>query len=368
MELKVKALDGTEEKSVQEVEQQLLDKAEDKTQEETPAKETKEPVAKQVQETVEPEAPAPTSELSEDDVLLYIKKRYDKQIDSVEQLFDVKENNQELPEDVAAYLEYKEKTGRGINDYVKLNRDFNSMNDESLLTEYYLATEEALDEEDVEIFLSEFDYDDEVDEEKEVKKIKLAKKKAIAKAKKFFNEQKEMYKQPLESSTVGISKEDKEALEAYQQYINQSKTYEEETSKKRDWFLTKTKEVFNDFKGFDFQINEDKVVSYKPTNVDELKESNSDVNKFFTKFMNKDGLLEDAKGFHRALTIAQNPERFAKFFYEQGLSDATEDVTRKIKNVNMSDRKTPEIAKKDGVQIKALNQDSGRGLRIKSKK
>ena len=143
MELKVKALDGAEEKSVQEVEQQLLDKAEDKTQEETPAKEIKEPVAKQVQETVEPEAPAPTSELSEDDVLSYIKKRYDKQIDSVEQLFDVKENNQELPEDVAAYLEYKEKTGRGINDYVKLNRDFNSMNDESLLTEYYLATEEG---------------------------------------------------------------------------------------------------------------------------------------------------------------------------------------------------------------------------------
>jgi len=368
MELKVRALDGTEEKSVQEVEQELLEKAEGTPQEETPVEETKEPVAEKVEETVEPEAPAQSSELSEEDVLSYIKNRYDKQIDSVEQLFETTETNQELPEDIAAYLEYKEKTGRGINDYVKLNRDFNSMNEEDLLKEYYLATEEAIDEDDVDIFMSEFDYDEDVDEEKEVKKIKLAKKKAIAKAKKFFNEQKEMYKQPLESSTAAISKEDKEALEAYQQYINESKTYEEETSKKRDWFLKKTNEVFNDFKGFDFKLGEDKIVSYTPTNVDEIKESNSDVNKFFTSFLNKDGLLEDAKGFHRALTIAQNPERFAKFFYEQGLSDATEDVTRKIKNVNMSDRKTPEIAKKDGVQIRALNQDSGRGLRIKSKK
>ena len=368
MELKVRALDGTEEKSVQEVEQELLEKAEGTPQEETPVEETKEPVAEKVEETVEPEAPAQSSELSEEDVLSYIKNRYDKQIDSVEQLFETMETNQELPEDIAAYLEYKEKTGRGINDYVKLNRDFNSMNEEDLLKEYYLATEEAIDEDDVDIFMSEFDYDEDVDEEKEVKKIKLAKKKAIAKAKKFFNEQKEMYKQPLESSTAAISKEDKEALEAYQQYINESKTYEEETSKKRDWFLKKTNEVFNDFKGFDFKLGEDKIVSYTPTNVDEIKESNSDVNKFFTSFLNKDGLLEDAKGFHRALTIAQNPERFAKFFYEQGLSDATEDVTRKIKNVNMSDRKTPEIAKKDGVQIRALNQDSGRGLRIKSKK
>tara|TARA_R100001443_G_scaffold495_2_gene2068 strand:+ start:223 stop:1329 length:1107 start_codon:yes stop_codon:yes gene_type:complete len=368
MELKVKALDGVEEKSVQEVEQELLDKAEDKSHEETQVEEKTESQVKVEVETLEPSAPAQSSELNEEDVLSYIKKRYDKQIDSVEQLFETKQENKELPQDVAAYLDYKEKTGRGINDYVKLNRDFNSMNEESLLKEYYLATEQALDEEDLDIFLSEFDFDAEVDEEKEVKKIKLAKKKAIAKAKKFFNEQKEMYKQPLESRTVGVSKEDKEALEAYQQYVKKSKTYEEETNKKRDWFLTKTKEVFNDFKGFDFKINEDKVVSYKPTNVEELKESNSDVNKFFTKFMNKEGLLEDAKGFHKALTIAQNPERFAKFFYEQGLSDATEDVTRKIKNVNMSDRKTPEIAKKDGVQIRALNQSSGRGLRIKSKK
>jgi hypothetical protein len=368
MELKVRALDGTEEKSVQEVEQELLEKAEGTPQEEAPVEETKEPVAEKVEETVETEAPAQPSRLSEEDVLSYIKNRYDKQIDSVEQLFETTETNQELPEDIAAYLDYKEKTGRGINDYVKLNRDFNSMNEEDLLKEYYLATEEAIDEDDVDIFMSEFDYDEDVDEEKEVKKIKLAKKKAIAKAKKFFNEQKEMYKQPLESSTAAISKEDKEALEAYQQYINESKTYEEETNKKRDWFLKKTNEVFNDFKGFDFKLGEDKIVSYTPTNVDEIKESNSDVNKFFTSFLNKDGLLEDAKGFHKALTIAQNPERFAKFFYEQGLSDATEDVTRKIKNVNMSDRKTPEIAKKDGVQIRALNQDSGRGLRIKSKK
>ena len=366
MELKVRALDGVEEKSVQEVEQELLDKAEGTPQEEAPVEEVKEPVAEKVEETTEPEAPAQSSELNEEDVLSYIKNRYDKQIDSVQQLFETKETNQELPEDIAAYLEYKEKTGRGINDYVKLNRDFNSMNEEQLLKEYFLTTEEGIDEDDLDIFLSEFDYDEEVDEEKEVKKIKLAKKKAIAKAKKFFNEQKEMYKEPLESSTAGVSKEDKESLEAYKQYIEQAKTYEEETNRKRDWFLKKTDEVFTDFKGFDFKLKEDKIVSYLPSSVEEVKKSNSDVNNSLQKYMNKDGLLEAAKGFHRALSIAQNPERFAKFFYEQGLSDATEDVTRKIKNINMSERKTPEVVKKDGVQVRAVNPSSGKGLRIKS--
>ena len=62
-----------------------------------------------------------------------------------------------------------------------------------------------------------------------------------------------------------------------------------------------------------------------------------------------------------------NPERFAKFFYEQGLSDATDDVTRKIKNVNMSERRAPEVSKTtDGMQVKAVNPDSGRSLKIRS--
>jgi hypothetical protein len=62
-----------------------------------------------------------------------------------------------------------------------------------------------------------------------------------------------------------------------------------------------------------------------------------------------------------------NPEKFAKFFYEQGMADATDDVTRKIKNINMSERRTPEVNKTtDGMQVKAVNPDSGRNLKIRS--
>ena len=43
--------------------------------------------------------------------------------------------------------------------------------------------------------------------------------------------------------------------------------------------------------------------------------------------------FNDAAGYHRALSIAMNPDKFAKFFYEQGKSEAVEDVLRKQKNV-----------------------------------
>jgi len=76
--------------------------------------------------------------------------------------------------------------------------------------------------------------------------------------------------------------------------------------------------------------------------------------------------MKDAAGYHRSLAMALNPEKFAKFFYEQGQADATDDVTRKIKNINMSERQAPVSVSKGEMKVKAVNPDSGRGLKIRS--
>ena len=72
----------------------------------------------------------------------------------------------------------------------------------------------------------------------------MAKKKAIAKAKNYFNEQKEMYKQPLESRQEAISESENEEYKAYKQYLNEAATQQEETKRKSEWFSQKTDEVF----------------------------------------------------------------------------------------------------------------------------
>jgi len=206
-----------------------------------------------------------------------------------------------------------------------------------------------------------------LDDESTVKKVKIAKKKAVAEAKKFFNEQKEKYKMPLESSGPSFSDGEKEEFEAYKQYTKQAKTIQEENERKRSWFDQKTNEVFNgEFKGFEFKIN-DKSFSFAPGDASELKKNQSTPSNFISKFLDESGLMKDAAGYHRSLAIAMNPDRFAKYFYEQGLSDATEDVTKKIKNINMSDRRAPEVTKgKDGVQVREVAPDSGRSLKIRS--
>ena len=358
MELKVRALDSVQEKSMQEVEQELLDKVEQREEQ---------PISEVVQQEVQQETVEPR-ELGEDDVLSYIKSRYNREINSVDDLFEQKGSNEELPEDVSAFLEYKKKTGRGISDYMKLSRDFDSMNEDQLLREYFKSTEDGLDDDDINIIMEDYSYDEELDDDTTIKKARLHKKKAVAKAKNYFNEQKEMYKQPLESSTVGISESDKEQIQAARQYIEQSKTYEEELGRRRQFFENQTNSFFNnDFKGFDFNVGEKGIV-YSPANAQELKQAQLDTSNFINKYLDENNMVKDVAGYHRSLAVAMNPEKFAKFFYEQGKSDATDDVTRKIKNIQMDERKAPEVTSKGGMQVRSVNPDSGRGLRIKSKK
>ena len=357
MEFKVKEVGVVESKSVQEVEQELLKKHEDSFNDDA------EVVSEEVIENEEPQK----EELTEESVLSFIKNKYGRDISSLDELTAAKES-EEMPEDVAAYYKYKKDTGRGFDDFAKLQVNHDEMDTDKLLRDYLFETEDGLDSEDIEMLMEDYSFDEELDDDSDIKKIKIARKKTIAKAKSYFNDQKEKYRVPLESSGSSISESDAEELEAYKQYTESAKTYEEEISRKRDWFHKKTDDVFgSEFKGFEFTLD-DKKVTFSPGDATELKKIQSDPQNFISKFLNEDGLIDDAVGYHKALSIAMNPEKFANFFYSQGKAEATDDVIRKTKNINMSERKTPEITSKGGMQIKSLDKDSGRGLRIRSKK
>jgi len=353
MEFKVREVKLDEPKSVQEIERELLEKHEQS-------------LDQQQEPQIIMDMPQEV-ELREEDVLSYIGKRYNKQINSFDELMSERNSSEELPEDVAAFLKYKKDTGRGFDDFLKLRKDFDTMPEDQLLKDYLVSTQEGLDADDIESMMDDYRYDEDYDDESHIKKTKIARKKAINEAKKFFNSQKEQYKMPLESSPANMSREEKEEFESYRQYIKQSKTYEEEISRKREWFEQKTNEIFgSEFKGFEFSLN-NKKVSFSPGDANELKRLHSNPSGFIGKFLDENGMIKDAQGYHRALAVAMNPERFAKFFYEQGQADATDDLMKKTKNINMSERKATEATKSnDGFQVKELNPDHGKSLKIKS--
>ena len=164
MDIKVREVTDVEEKSSQQIEQELLEKHEQKqeaAEQPVEVEEVKEEVEvkedvqekEEVQEEIKQEAetppveeqpPAP-QELAEDEVLSYIGKRYGKQINSIDELISQREEAEDLPSDVAAYLKYKKETGRGFEDYAKLQKDYTDLSPEALLREYYSITEEGLD-------------------------------------------------------------------------------------------------------------------------------------------------------------------------------------------------------------------------------
>ena len=346
MEIKVREVSEVEPKSTQQVEQELLEKHEAE---------------------FSGEQPAESVGLSEDDVRSFLSERYGREITSLDELNEARETAPELPEDVAAYYKYRQETGRGLEDFVRLNRDFEGSDDDSLLKEYLLQTEEGIDEEDIDVLMEDYKFDEDLDDEADVKKAKLAKKKAIAKAKKYFEEQKEQYRAPLESRGGG-SLEDSEEYQAYQQYVEQARSNEEERRRRTDWFSQKTDEVFSEqFKGFEFSIG-DKSFVFTPGDRTELKKLQMTPDAWLNKYLDDNGLVKDAAGYHRSLAAAMNPEKLAKFFYELGQSDAVDDVMRKTKNINMSERPAPQSTTKGGLKIRAVNQDSGRGLKIKTRR
>ncbi len=379
MEIKVREVTDVEEKSVQQKEQELLDKhqaqQELKFEEntETQSEEQKEPqaetetsqeteVKEEVQEEVKEEIKAP--ELKEEDVLTFIGDRYGKEINSIEELMAAREESEPMPEDLAEYLKYKQETGRGMEDFVRLQKDYSDVSPDALVREYLTITEEGLDPEDIESLMEDFEYDEEVDDESVVKKTKLAKKKIIAKAKRFFKEQQDKYKVPLESR--GNQFAETEEYKAYQQYVNKAQSQQEEANRKSEWFTKKSDELFgSEFKGFKFKLDESEIY-FSPGNTLDIKKAQQSPLNFVNKYLDDKGLLSDAEGYHRSLAMAMHPDKFAQFFYEQGKASATEDVMRKTKNIDMKTRNTPEAQAKSGFQVKSVSSPSSNGLKIKS--
>lgn len=370
MEIKVKEVEFTESKSVQERERELHEQHEKQLNGEfddieTPVIKTDDMVIDNQAQPVETEVDS-EDELSEEKVLSYLGKRYGKEINSFDDLVQERTDSEELDEEIATYLKYKKETGRGFEDFKQLNKDYDAMDPNQLLRAYLSATQEGLDADDIDVLMDEYSFDEDFDDESDIKKIKLKMKKSVNEAKKFFNQQKEKYRVPLESSRSSIPEADKEEYESYKQYIQSSKNQQEESERKSKWFEQKTDEVFGgEFKGFEFNVGE-KNISFAPGDAAELKKLQSNPYSFITKYLDEDGMMKDAAGYHRSLAMALNPEKFAKFFYEQGQADATDDSMRKIKNIQMSERQAPVNISKGDVKVKAVNPDSGRGLKIRS--
>ena len=271
----------------------------------------------------------------------------------------------ELPEGVNKLMKFIEETGGTVEDYAKLNKDYSKMDNLVLLREYYEFTKPHLDKEDINFLMDKnFAYDKELDDPSDIKAKQLAFKEELYNAQNALNGAKEKYYTDLKLRKKNdIPKEYQEALV----YYNKTQQLLKEEAQVADNFLEQTKNVFNnDFKGFDFKVGESKY-RVKIDNTKKIQEFQSDINNFLNQFVDDKGVT-DARKYHKALYTAQNADKIANHFYEQGRADAIKESAKKAKNINMDPRSdASSVVTKSGDTIRVISGDSSDKLRIKWK-
>ena len=274
----------------------------------------------------------------------------------------------ELPENIQKVVDFMNETGGSLEDYVRLNTDYSSVDEKTLLREYYKQTKSHLDNDEISFLIEDsFSYDEEMDEERDIRRKKLAYKEEIAKARNFLNDLKGKYYDEVKT-TSRLAPDQKEAIEFYNNYKKEQKELSASQQQASDHFAKQTETVFNnEFKGFDFKVGENKY-RFKVQDVQQTKQAQSDILNAFGTFLDENNMLKDAQGYHKALFAARNADKIANHFYEQGRADAIKQIEAEAKNINMDPRKTESgFVDAGGIKVRAVSGDNSSKLRVKIK-
>ena len=277
---------------------------------------------------------------------------------------EARTTGKELPANVEKLISFMEETGGTVEDYVRLNADYSTVNNQTLLKEYYKKARPHLDSEEIEFLMEDkFSYDEDEDDERDIRKKKLAFKEEVAKAKGFLEDLKSKYYEEVKLRP-SINKDQQKAIDFFNRYQQEQQTVETQHSKFKD----DTKSFFSqDFKGFDFKVGE-KNFRYGVQNADVVADKQSNITNLVKRFLNEKGEVTDLKGYHKAMYAAENVDTLASHFYEQGKADAIKEITAKSNNFQTAPRQTStgEIFV-NGFKVKAINGVDSTKLKIKNK-
>ena len=259
-------------------------------------------------------------------------------------------------EGVNKLVEFMKDTGGSMEDYIRLNRDTSTLSESALLKEYLKSSRPHLDKEDIDYLVTDmFDLDEELLEEGELRSKKIALKEQLFNAKTHLDSQKDKYFNEIKSTKGGASVDDL--------------AFEAKTRENNEYFLGETDKFFGeDFKGFNFNLHKDDKdlnVRYRVENKDNVKDIQSDLNKVLGGFLGEDGRVSDVAGYHKAMFAAQNADKIAQMFFDQGFAMAVKESSQNSKNTDFNPQhheptSSTKLAPGQAREIVSPNQGSDR--------
>ena len=316
-------------------------------------------VAEKKQEEVSQEAEAQETVLLEEVSEEEVQQVVEQVAEEVEEaIAEAKETGKLLPENIQKLVDFMDETGGTLEDYVNLNKDYSELDNLTALTEYYKRTKPHLSADEISFLIEDsFNYDEEIDDERDIKKKKIALKEQVASAKAYLDGQKSKYYDEIKAGSR-LTPDQQKAWDFFNRYNKESEENQKIAENAKLKFDRKTNEVFNDkFKGFEYNVG-DKKYRFNVKDAEKVKTTQSDINNFVKKFLAEDNTMSDAKGYHKSLFTAMNPDAVAKHFYEQGKADALKESVSKSKNVSMDPRQSHGQIEAGGLKFKVLGDDS----------
>jgi len=302
------------------------------------------------------------------------EKEVEEQVEEVkeeveEAVAEAQETGEPLPENIQKVVDFMNETGGSLDDYVRLNQDYSKFDDNTLLREYLKQTKPHLNDDEISFVMEDlYSWDEDEDDERDIRRKKLAFKEQVANAKTHLDGLKSKYYEEIKSG-VKLTPEQQKAVDFFNRYNEESEQAKKVQSEQRSAFEKRTNDLFNkEFKGFEYNVG-DKRFRFNVKDAAKVKETQSDINNFASKFLDKKNQLIDPKGYHKGLFTAMNPDAVANHFYQQGKADAIKDSMAKAKNVDMAGRQThANVVEAGGIKVRAISGDDSRRLRVKMKK
>lgn len=290
------------------------------------------------------------------------------QVELEEAIAEAETTGKPLPENIQKLVDFMEDTGGSISDYVNLNRDYSDMDNLTTLEEYYKITKPHLDANERDFLIEEsFSYDEELDDDRDVRKKKIALKEQVAEAKAYLDGQKSKYYEDIKAGSK-LTSEQQKAIDFFNRYTEESEVNKKVADKQAEIFASKTNSVFNDkFKGFEYNVG-DKKFRFNVKDAENVKSTQGNIHNFIGKFLDKDGSMKDAKGYHKSLYTAMNADAVANHFYEQGKADAIKDSVAKGKNVDMTPRQSHGEVNVGGTKFKVVDGDTSNDFKVRIRK
>jgi len=358
--------DAVPEQSTDEVPVRDESETSEKVLEENVEKTDEKPTGEKVTEEVQSDKPV-VEEITEEEVKEQVEELTEQ---AEEAVAEAQETGKPLPENIQKLIDFMDETGGSLQDYVMLNQDYSQLDNLSLLREYYRQTKPHLNSEEIDFMMEDnFSFDEEEDEPKDIKRKKLALKEQVAQAKQHLDGAKSKYYEEIKAGSK-LTSEQQKAIDFFNRYNKESQEQQQLAEKQSRTFLNKTNQLFNkNFKGFEYNVGE-KRFRFNVKDAGTVKETQSDINNFIGKFLDKNNEINDAAGYHKSLFTAMNADAVAKHFYEQGKADAMKDSIAKSKNVSMDPRQEfNNEVNTGGIKVRVLGDNSNDfKFRIKNKK